>query len=65
MDLTAIDAVHPTGVHKDIDKECWLVPELHPQEHDSASSGILHDLLGASTGNLQLPALNRRPELRL
>ena len=28
------------------DKECWLVPELHPREHDPASLGILHDPLG-------------------
>ena len=41
------------------DKECWSVPELHPREHDPASLGILHEPLGSSTGNLQLPAPTR------
>ena len=27
-------------------EKCWLVPELHPREHDPASLGILHEPLG-------------------
>ena len=41
------------------DKECWLVPELHPRKHNPASLGILHELLGSFTGNFQLPAPTR------
>ena len=36
----------PSVLRMRVDKECWLVPELHPRKHDPASLGILHDPLG-------------------